>query len=203
MASSFNSHSLLLEMYTTHNFLLYSVRRELAEGTISASRFFSLGRVAHSCRSSLKQGQPLVSPPASSTEIAACQPSFRSYLFLYCFWCLTSGEKNVDFIGENSSVTAILLSQSSKYNAFGRIYVKKFQTKLITAFAMNIQEIHSCHRGRDRDDFLNKDTYHSSHKEGTGDRSTEGSQFNLKTQAVTPDGNTPISDVLFQLFSLK
>lgn len=81
-------------------------------------------------------------------------------------------EKIVDFIRDNSSVTAIFLFQSSKYNVFGHICVKKVQTKLITGFEMNIQEIHSCHRGKDRNDFSSKDTYHSFHKEGTGDCST-------------------------------
>lgn len=42
--------SLLLEMHTSHNFLLYSVKIGLAEGTISALRFFSPGVVARSCR---------------------------------------------------------------------------------------------------------------------------------------------------------
>lgn len=34
---------------------------------------------------------------------------------------------------------------------------------------MNIQEIHSYHEGRGRDDVSNKDMHHSCHKEGSED----------------------------------
>lgn len=47
MTSSFNAHALLLEMYTIPDFLLYSVRTELAEGAISAFGFFPPGIVVH------------------------------------------------------------------------------------------------------------------------------------------------------------
>lgn len=79
--------------------------------------------------------------------------------------------------------------------------MKKVQAKLITGFEMNIEEIYSCHRGRDRDNFLHKDRYHSFHKEGIGDCSAQ-KDLSSKSQAITPDGNTLISDFLFQLFKM-
>lgn len=88
---------------------------------------------------------------------SSCLPAefqkLPSSLLLLVLEAINHQEENVNFIRDNSSITAIFLFQSSKYNIFGHICVKKIQAKLITGSEMNIQEIHSCQRGRNRDNF--------------------------------------------------
>lgn len=85
-SSSFNFHSLLLELYTTHNFSLCLARIKLTKGTHSTFGFFWLGIVAHSYWLPPNQGQPLVYSSACTSEAAACQVNLRSYLTFCYFW---------------------------------------------------------------------------------------------------------------------
>lgn len=138
---AFPLSSLLLEMHATLDFSLYSVKMELA------------GIVASNYRLPLSQGQALVSSAVKQLLPAEFQEPPCSLLFLVPEAINHQGG-NVDFIRDNSSVIATFLFQSRKYNVLGHICVKKFQAKLITGFEMNFQEIHSCHRGRDRANIL-------------------------------------------------